>query len=263
MAIESEILSYYDQGLEHERLTAQPALELIRTQVLLKRFLPTAPARVLDVGGGSGVYASWLTDQGYDVDLLDPVPLHLEQARALGVRARSGDARRLQEADDSYDAVLLLGPLYHLVDRADRIRALTEAGRVVRPGGPVIAAAISRYASFFEGFFRNYVDHPGFTAAMREDLTSGLHLNPSKAPERFTTAHFHTRDELAGELTEAGLTVQTVLPVEGMLNWAPGIADRLADPAQRELILALLAETETDPALTGATSHLLAVARAA
>jgi SAM-dependent methyltransferase len=231
MEIEREILGYYDQGLEHARLTAQPSLELIRTQVLLQRFLPAAPARVLDVGGGSGVYASWLNGLGYDVTLIDPVPLHLDQARALGVRATLGDARRLDEADDSFDAVLLLGPLYHLVDRADRIRALTEASRVVRPGGLVIAAAISRYASLLEGFYRNLIDQPGFTELMREDLRSGRHQNPSNHPQRFTTAYFHTLDELITELTDAGLTTAAVLPVEGMLNWAPGLTDRLADPS--------------------------------
>ena len=259
MQIENEILGYYDEGREHARLTSGPTLELIRTQVLLQRFLPAAPSRILDVGGGSGVYASWLNGQGYDVDLLDPVPLHLEQARALGVRARSGDARRLAETDHSYDAVLLLGPLYHLQDRTDRVRALTEAARVVRPGGPVIAAAISRYASLFDGYFRNFVDRPGFADGIREDVHSGRHLNPGRTDDLFTTAYFHTRDGLLGELAEAGLTRSSVLPVEGMLNWAPGIADRLADPDQRKLILGLLAQAETDPALTAASSHLIAV----
>jgi hypothetical protein len=52
-----------------------------------------------------------------------------------------------------------------------------------------------------------------------------------------------------------------VLPVEGMLGWAPGVAERLADEQQRNLILDLLADTESDPALQAATSHLLAVGR--
>lgn len=262
MEIEREIRGYYDQGREDGRLTERPSLELIRTQVLLTRFLPAAPARVLDVGGGSGVYARWLLDQGYEVDLIDPVPLHLEQARARGVSARPGDARQLALPDHSYDAVLLLGPLYHLPERPDRVRALAEAGRVVRSGGPVIAAAISRYASLFDGYYRNYVDLPGFSAAVREDLISGRHRNPTMAAERFTTAYFHTCAEMLAELTEAGLAIEAVLPIEGLLAWAPGLADRLADPAQREQILAMLEQVETDPALTAASSHLLAVGRA-
>jgi nucleoside-diphosphate-sugar epimerase len=67
------------------------------------------------------VYASWLSSQGYQVHLIDPVPLHLEQARADGrFSVAPGDARSLAEEDSSYDAVLLLGPLYHLTERADR-----------------------------------------------------------------------------------------------------------------------------------------------
>jgi SAM-dependent methyltransferase len=261
VGIDAEISDYYDLGLEHDRLTAEPSLELIRTQILLTRFLPAAPARVLDVGGGGGVHANWLRVQGYDVDLLDPVPLHVEQAKALGVRARLGDARGLEEADGSYDAVLLLGPLYHLVDRDERVRALAEAHRVVRAGGVVMAAAISRYASLFEGFYREYVDAPGFTPMMREDLRSGQHRNPEKTAERFTTAYFHTPDELQTELADAGLAVEALLPVEGPLQWTPGLVQRLADPVQREVILAILAEIEGDRALLAASAHLLAVGR--
>ncbi|HEY6785838.1 MAG TPA: methyltransferase domain-containing protein, partial [Trebonia sp.] len=76
MEIESEVLAHYAEGREHGRLTSRQSLELLRTRVLLERFLPAAPARVLDVGGGSGVYASWLADRGYQVRLIDPVPLH-------------------------------------------------------------------------------------------------------------------------------------------------------------------------------------------
>ena len=261
MDIADEILTYYDQGLEDARLTTEASLELIRTQALLARFLPDSPARILDVGGASGVYAHWLTGRGYQVDLVDPVPVHVEQARALGVRAELGDPRALQAADHSYDAVLLLGPLYHLTESADRIRALTEAARVVRPGGVVIAAAISRYASLFEGFFRSMIDEPGFTGMMRTDLRNGVHLNPDQHPRRFTTSYFHTPEELSAEITAVGLIGAAVLPVEGMLGWAPGISDRLADESQRELVLDLLAETESDPALRAATSHLLGVGR--
>ncbi|MEV4333334.1 class I SAM-dependent methyltransferase [Streptomyces sp. NPDC049597] len=66
---------------------------------------------------------------------------------ATGASAELGDARALTAAGSTYDVVLLLGPLYHLLDREDRLKALAEAGRVVRPGGLVAAATIGRYAS--------------------------------------------------------------------------------------------------------------------
>ena len=88
--------------------------------MLLERFLPAPPACVLDVGGASGVHASWLSGRGYQVHLVDPVPLQREQAMADGrFSVAPGDARSLAEGDGGYDAVLLLGPLYHLTDRAE------------------------------------------------------------------------------------------------------------------------------------------------
>lgn len=112
------------------------------------QWLAVPPARVLDVGGASGAYASWLSERGYQVQLIDPVPLHRAQATADGrFTVAAGDARGLEEDDSSYDAVLLPGPLYHLTDRADRVRALAEARHVSRPDGIVAAAVISRYAT--------------------------------------------------------------------------------------------------------------------
>lgn len=260
MEIDAEILAHYAEGREDGRLTSRPSLELLRTRVLLERFLPGPPARVLDVGGASGVYASWLSGRGYQVHLIDPVPLHREQERADGrFSVAPGDARHLTEGDGSYDAVLLLGPLYHLTERTDRIRALAEARRVTRPGGIVAAAVISRYASTFDGFFRGYVDKPGFTALMTDDLETGQHRNPGTNPGFFTTAYFHDRAGIASEVTDSGLRLRELLPVEGPLHWAPGIQDRLSDPGQRQLILDTLATMEHDPAIAGATAHLLAI----
>jgi ubiquinone/menaquinone biosynthesis C-methylase UbiE len=111
--------------------------------------LPDPPGRVLDVGGGPGNYATWLAEDGYEVKLIDATPELVEQARRRAgeppaFEAAVGDARDLAEPDESADAVLLLGPLYHLPARDNRMKALAEARRVLRPGGLVAAAAISR-----------------------------------------------------------------------------------------------------------------------
>jgi SAM-dependent methyltransferase len=145
------ILRYYEDGREANRLeddTRSGLLERERTKELLLRTLPPAPARILDVGGGPGVYAQWLADLGYEVHLIDPIPLHVEQASAdRRVTAEIGDARHLDVADATFDVVLVLGPLYHLIDRAERLDALREAFRVLRPGGHLYAAAIARGAA--------------------------------------------------------------------------------------------------------------------
>src|SRR5688500_19320778 len=76
------IRAHYELGVEQPRLARESTLEWVRTQELLQRFLPAPPATVLDVGGGPGVYAAWLAQQGYAVRLVDPIPLHVQQASA-------------------------------------------------------------------------------------------------------------------------------------------------------------------------------------
>src|SRR5690348_12992495 len=165
MALRPEILEYYQRGGERERLAGGGVgrLEYLRTLDVLTRILPPAPASVLDVGGATGVYASPLAELGYRVRVVDPVPEHVaEAARLPGVTAVVGDARQLPAPDAELDAVLLLGPLYHLQERADRVRVWREAARVVRPGGLVVGATISRFASLFDGLVRGSFSDPRF-----------------------------------------------------------------------------------------------------
>lgn len=154
-----EIVRHYNEANEDTRLrTGWFQLEHARTQELILRHIPPAPACVLDVGGGAGAYACWLAARGYQVHLIDPVPRHIEQAKVASARqeqhplasAAVGDARKLGQADQTADAVLLLGPMYHLTERRDRVTALREAHRVLRPGGLAWIAAISRFASLLD-----------------------------------------------------------------------------------------------------------------
>lgn len=98
------------------RLFPSGPLELARTHELIERHLVGDNLDILDVGGGPGIYAPWLSELGHHVHLIDPIPLHVAQARAAGIAAMEGDARALARAGQSADVVLLLGPLYHLVD---------------------------------------------------------------------------------------------------------------------------------------------------
>ncbi len=263
--MDPDIVEHYSLGIEEPRLTEGETsrIEFARTKELLERFLPPAPVRVLDVGGGPGRYASWLAERGYNVDMIDPVPLHLEQAAE---RARAGasftttegDARDLPGGDSTYDAVLLLGPLYHLTDRADRLRALSEARRVVKPGGPVIAAAISRFASLLDGLRAGTLSDASVRPYIERVLETGVNSNPGKRPEYFTTAYFHHPDELEGEYADAGLRFESVLGIEGpgWLTW-----EKWDDPDGRENILRVARALEVEPSVIGASTHLLAVGR--
>jgi len=265
-----DVTAFYSRGLELDRLAGGPgALEFARTQGLLERYLPPPPASIADIGGGPGRYAFWLAQKGYRVHLVDPVPLHVEQARAAApgrpgaalAGAEVGDARALPLGASSADAVLLLGPLYHLQERADRLQALAEARRVCRQGGPVIVAAISRFASTLDGLRCGYLEDPAFAAVAAGDLRDGRHRNPTGDPAYFTTAYFHRPEELAAECVAAGLSHEATLAVEGPGWLLPDLDARIADEARRGVLLGALAALEAEPTLLGVSAHLLAVAR--
>ena len=261
MELDPLIMAFYrDRYDEGSRLTRSRhgQLEFVRTQELLRRLLPRVPARVLDVGGGTGIHARWLADDGYDVHLVDPVPGHVTQAAAQGgFTAAVGDARALHEADDSVDVTLLLGPLYHLVDPADRALVLAEAVRVTRPGSLVAAAAISRHAALLELTGLGVLDDADL-AEITDLLATGHNVDD---PNGFTTAHFHGTAELAAELEHAGLEHVTVYGVEGPA--APALDNASDDRADAVLASAVRCArlVEEDPALIAASPHFLGVGR--
>ena len=237
-------------------------LELVRTQELVARWLPGPPAAVLDVGGGPGVHAGWLATAGYQVHVVDPVPLHVDQAGACHpqVTAELGDARQLSQADSSTDVVLLLGPLYHLVERRDRMAALHEARRVLRPGGMLFVAGISRFAGLFDLLIRlDRLHEPPVGTLVRHTVATGVHEGAEHG--LFTTAYFHRPDELRAEVADAELDVVELLNVEGPGFVIQDFETRWADPARRDAILDAARLVETEPTLMGMSSHLLVVAR--
>ncbi len=269
--LDPAVEAHYAGGVERDRLLGAGAgrLEYLRTRELLARHLPPAPASVVDVGGGAGIYALPLAAEGYSVHLIDPVPLHVEQAiegssaqtEAPLASAEVGDARRLPMEEASADAVLLLGPLYHLTEREDRILALREARRVVRPGGTVVAAAVSRFASTMDGLASGFLAEDEFEAIVERDVAEGQHRNPHNRPGWFTTAYFHLPRELSAETTEAGLIPETLVAVEGPVWTLPDLGQWLEDQDRRRKLLDAVRRVEAEPSLLGASAHFLVVGR--
>jgi SAM-dependent methyltransferase len=266
---DQSVADYYERSPEESRLAAGPfQLEEARTRELIQRFAPPPPATVLDVGGAAGAYALWLAAAGYVVHLVDPVPRLVAEARRRSARAerpletcRVGDARALEAASDSADVVLLLGPLYHLTERGDRIRALEEAARVLRRGGCLFAAAISRWASALDGLSREILRDARFARILEQDLRDGQHRNPTERLDYFTTSFFHHPDQLAEEIRAAGLTLHGIYGVEGPGWMLPDVPERMADPHRRGVLLHVARALETEPFVLGTSAHLLAVAR--
>lgn len=263
------IVAHYNAVSEQTRLTSLPGqLELLRTQTLIKKYLINPPAYIIDIGGGAGIYSLWLAAAGYTVDLIDIVPKHIEQALAASANAKFpiksasiGDARTLPQADQSADAILLLGPLYHLLERPDRMRALNEAYRVLKPGGLLFAAGISRFASLFDGLWRKLVEDFAFIPILEQDLKNGHHYNTTTKPEYFTDAYLHLPDEFENEIKDAGFAMQSLSAIEGPAWLLPDLPQWLANAEKKELLLQLIAQIEEQRSLLGSSAHIMAIAR--
>lgn len=267
--LDPAVLAYYNRRPEETRLErGLSRLEAARTRSLIERHAPPPPATVLDVGGAAGTYAAWLADAGYEVHLIDPVPRLVEEARRRNTAlarpiasCATGDARALAWPAESADVVLLLGPLYHLTDAADRARALAEAARVLRPGGVLFAAAISRWASLLDGLAFDFLAAPDFREAVEREVRDGQHRNPAQRDGLFTTAYFHRPEELRAEVAAAGLEGVALVGLEGPARMLADFEERWADPRRRADMLRAAELVESEPSLLGLSNHLLAVAK--
>ena len=264
-----EILSFYRQTQESKRLTndVRGQIEFARTQEIITRYLPAPPAVVLDIGGGAGSYACWLAKAGYEVHLVDPVDLHIEQAKEASDRQPEtpiasislGDARALRFVSMSADAVLLLGPLYHLIDKSERLLALGEAYRVLQSSGVMVAAGISRFASLLNFFCKDRLGNSVSRDIVQHDLETGYHRNPTENLEFFTDAYLHRPEELGSEVVEAGFQHQATLAVQGPAWLFESVENYWANPDQRATVLDIIRKVEAEPSILGMSAHILVI----
>jgi ubiquinone/menaquinone biosynthesis C-methylase UbiE len=265
MLIESALEAHYVRRDESLRLTStvKGQFELARMQHLLGSYLPDPPAVVGDIGGGPGIHARWLRDRGYSVELLDPIPHHVEQARSAGIDALVGDARKLPWEDEYFDAVLMAGPLYHLTRLEDRLTAIHEATRVTRPGGFVAVVAISRAANLIGAMLANEL--PQREPVVREILEAGF----SPANDRMAETTYHTVSQLRQEMTGHGLRSITVHGLTGPGGWLTVALDAhfhtqqppptLTDPDPLQTALTCSRIADRFPELLPASSQFFAV----
>ena len=265
---QSAMHEHYALGEEADRLSRSGAgrLEFERTQEIVLRHLPERPATVADIGGGPGRYSLWLASLGYAVVHRDLVSSHVDQVRAAGavtggpaIDSAIADARSLDLAGASVDAVLLLGPLYHLTRRADRVQALREAARIVRPGGPVFAAAISRWAVRLDGILSQRLDrkYPHMTGMVDEVERTGV--LPPLGPGSFC-GFTHRPGQLRAEVGSSGLQVADLVAVEGAAYLTGDLDARVTDEDDWAVVLQTARAHERVPELMGLGSHLIATA---
>ncbi len=269
MSIETALEAHYVEQDEGRRLTSslKGQLELLRMQDLLGRYLPDPPAVLGDIGGGTGVHARWLQSRGYEVELLDLMPQHVEEARTAGIDAIVGDARQLPWDDEYFDGVLLAGPLYHLPRLEDRLTAIREATRVTRPGGFVAVVALNRTANLIGATLANELQQR--EQVVRDLLDTGHTPTNDRMPE--TT--YHSVPQLHQELSGQGLRSITIHALTGPGGWLTVTLDAhfqaqqppatltTPDPLQTALLASHLADRYPD--LVPASSQFFAVGQRA
>jgi ubiquinone/menaquinone biosynthesis C-methylase UbiE len=263
------IEQYYAEYPEQDRLSsARGQLEFERTKRIVQRFLPTPPAIVADVGGGTGPYSFWLASLGYETHVIEPSirlvdicknRMQSNPSQAMPRTVELGDARSLWLRDASCNAVLMFGPLYHLTERDDRIRALLESHRVLKSGGYAFAATITRVASFIDALCHSLLGDPAFLSIVEADIGTGQHRNPTNEILYFTDAFFHRRDEIRAEMEEAGFEVVAQLPIESLGILARDFDSLWSDPRKRSSLLEFLARIEGIEEVNGASAHYVSV----
>lgn len=263
----NEIERFYDEEYEEwERLAYHlPEFEVTK-RYMLQYF--TKPGKVLDIGGGPGRYSIFLAQQGHEVTLVDLSGKHIRQAinkaAEAGVHLDSsihGDALRLHEylyKKEQYDAVLLMGPLYHLLKEEERILALKEAMRALKPGGLLFAAFISNYAPIQNYASELYeLDSPEHLLGYLEDGR-----NHDGEDVQFTTSYFCSAEEAEGLMNSAGLQELVFAGVENVLCGKEKRLHALSEE-QREKWLELSWRLSGDRKLLGMSEHFLYIGRKA
>lgn len=261
--ISSEIDQFYTTAAEDKRLSyGLGPLELERNQELISRFLPDGGI-VLDIGGGPGIYAEWLAALGQEVHLVEPVNRLVQQAQKRALKSKKsfgvvcGEVRALDFGNGFADVVILHGPLYHLQSRADRIEALREASRVLKPGGVVLGFAISYPASTLTGLMNGLIHQPLFYQMCTEELVTGRHNTAVSWPGILPEAYFHRAEDLQAEAADAGFQKIELFAVEGII-WLDGsYFETRSNPAKKEAMMALLRQTEQDPGLMALSPHIM------
>lgn len=267
----NEIYEFYNNGAEIGRLERGLGIvEFHRTKEILARYIDSGKV-IYDIGGGIGVYAAWLAKKGNEVHLFELAENAVEYAKANMMQdcrfvAEIGNALQVNRPDESADVVLLMGPQYHLRDRGERLQSLREAFRVLKKGGLLVAAGISKFSSMtwalsVYGEKNDFIDDPVFFNMIKGEMSSGDHIRPKEYPKFIAEAYFTTSEEMKSEIVEAGFVVEKAIAVEGCIWFTPHLTEKWEDEACRGRLLDIVRMTESEPEMMGMSPHFLLVAR--
>jgi len=261
-----DIAAYYNNDPERENNRLERhQLEFVLTWRYLTKYLPPQ-GHFLEIGAATGRYTLGLAKRGCQITAVDMSEKLLEFARqrtleeGLGKQITFilGDARDLNSIQKKdFDAVLLMGPLYHLVDERDRKSALKEAADHLKAGGILFSAFISRFGIMGD-LLRNMPDWIENQAEVRNILATGK--NPDHIPGSGFRGYFAKTSEIISLHEAIGFETLTVAGVEPAISSDDESYNRL-EGRPRQLWLDLLHEISTESSTIGASRHILYIGR--
>lgn len=256
----NEIEHYYDEIYDEWNRLDEHCFEFAITKRYMDEYIPPQ-AKILDVGGGPGRYALYLSQRGHQVGLLDlsirNIDVATRKQKELKIPllfCEKGNALNLQAYDDEqFDVVLLMGPLYHLIEEQDRMQCMREALRVLKPNGLIFVSFISDYAPI-----QDCVRAAHFFDESIEDLLAYLHEGKNK--QAFTSAYFSSSEEAQSLMTVFGLEQLVFAGVENILGSKENQL-RTLDEVEKAKWMELSYQLSQDKKLFGSSEHYLYIGR--
>lgn len=256
----TELELYYNKFNEEKRLDSRHGqVEFVTSMKYIHAYLdkleqdkPRGEIKILDVGAATGRYSVPLSEEGYDVTAVELVKHNLARLKAKGssVKAYQGNAMKLKRFEDnSFDLVLVFGPMYHLHEREEKIRALSEAKRVVRPGGFVFVAYIMNEYSVITYAIKEKHIKEGVQNGM---LDESFHC--TKAANDLYS--FVRTEDIASLNAEVGLERMQVIAADGAANYIRPYLNAL-DEEEFALFVKYHLSTCERADLLGASGHLV------
>ncbi|MFV1449199.1 class I SAM-dependent methyltransferase [Maribacter sp. HS] len=262
--ISKTIETFYNQASEETRLENGMGLfEFERNKLLIEAYLTAPNLQIVDVGGGTGKYAEWLSKKGHKVHLIEPVEKHVHLANQRSKRLKNkfkvqlGESRSLNFPDNFADLIILHGPLYHLQRKEDRASSIIEAKRVLKNGGIILGFAINYTASTVVGLLNGLIHKRSFFEMCKSELTTGLHNPPDDLPWLLAEAYYHKPDQLKSEFENQGLAYLNTYAVEGMAWLDKDFFTNIQNVKKRKTLIGLLKITENDSYILPFSPHMM------